>query len=286
MAFKLEGTIAHLHLPQWLQRLHQQLLSTFNHPQNANFLFSLLTGEKKGLSPGLLKDLECLNLRFLLSPSGLHLTGFLFFLKKRKAKFPIYLACWLLPTFYSMKRMAFLHMMTFLKKPISQINLLYITFIFSFICGHFYKSPQGFTYSFLIIGTFFSLNHMSLVKCFLAIAASHLLIAFFQGNDFSFVAMTFSLILVQIFSMLFPVFLIFIGSFYFIHSHWIEPVIRFFILLIHYAAKFSQGTFLTSSFMLLCLVWILLLDKNKKWILVCLLLHAGLAQAPAIFFNS
>jgi hypothetical protein len=55
---------------------------------------------------------------------------------------------------------------------------------------------------------------------------------------------------------------------------------------VNFSAKLVTGTFLTSSFMLLCVLWILLLNKKLKWILICLLLHAELAQAPSITFQS
>lgn len=282
---KPEGPQVPLHLPQWLQGLHQNLLTHFTHPQNAHFLFAILTGDKKGLSGCLLKDMNTLNLRFLLSPTGLHLTGFLFFFKKGKNRIPIYLACWLLPGFYSLKRLALLRFMTLFKKGITQIDRFYLTFFISFCCGHFFKSPLGFTYSFLLIGTFFSLNQMSFIEAFLAIAASHLVISFFSGDDFSFLALVFTLVLVQCFSLLLPLFFFFVFSFYITPSHWIEPFIRFFIVLIHYAAKFSNGTFLTSSLMLLCTLWILLLGKNKWWLVLCLLLHAELVHSPAIYWR-
>ena len=280
-----ESAQIHISLPQWLQGLHLRFLTYFNHPQNAHFLFAVLTGEKKGLSGSLLKDMETLNLRFLLSPSGLHLTGFLFFFKKGKKRLPIYLACWFLPSFYSLKRLALLRFMTLFKKEITQINLFYLTFIISFCCGHFFKSPMGFTYSFLLVGTFFTLHQMNYFEAFMAIAASHLLIAFFHGDDFSFLGLVFSLLLVQCFSILFPLFLLFIFSFYITPSAWIEPFIRFFIVLVHYGAKFSHGTFLTSSLMLLCALWILLLNKNKWWLVICIILHAELVQAPAIYWR-
>jgi hypothetical protein len=285
LVFKLKAEVVHIQLPHWLQNVHQAMLTYFTHPQNAHFLFSILTGERKGLSPGLIRDMNDLNLTFLLSPSGLHLAGYLFFMKNKKTRLPIYLACWLLPAFYSLKRMALLRLLTLFKKRISSVGLLSLTFIISFLCGHFFKAPLGFTYSFLLIGTFFSLNQMSLIKCFLAIAASHLLITFFHGDNFSFIGLGFSLILVQMFSLLLPIVIIFICSFYFFHSAWIESIIRAFIVLIHYAAKFSHGTFLTSSFMLLCVVWILLLNKEKKWLFICLFFHAELLQAPAIYLS-
>lgn len=277
------GNLGHVEMPQWILTLHQNLLRYFTRPQNANFLFSILTGQKGGLSARLVNDLDKLNLRFILSPSGLHLAGFLFFWKKGKKMLPIYLACWLLPTFYSLKRLALLRFFSLFNKKIKSINLFYLTFLISFLCGHFFKSPFGFTYSFLIVGTFFSIGYINIFKAFLALSASHLLIAIFQGNDFSFLGLLFSLILVNLFSFLLPLIFIFIGSFFIFPSHWLEPFIRFFIVLIHYAAKLSQGTFITSSVMLLCCLWILLLNKNKWWIMVCLILHSELVHAPAIY---
>ena len=79
--------------------------------------------------------------------------------------------------------------------------------------------------------------------------------------------------------------IIFVSSFYLFPTHWAEPVIRLYILLIHYAAKYSQGTFFTSSVMLLFCIWIILLDKNKYWIIICLFLHAELAHAPATYWQ-
>ena len=112
-----------VHLPQWLVKLHQNLLVQFTYPQNAHFLFSLLTGDKKGLSWHLLRDLDHLNLRFLLSPSGLHLSGFLFFMKKGKKRLPFYLACWFLPHFYSLKRLALLRFLSLFNRKIKFIKL-------------------------------------------------------------------------------------------------------------------------------------------------------------------
>jgi hypothetical protein len=106
---------------------------------------------------------------------------------------------------------------------------------------------------------------------------------FFMGGEFSFLGLLFAILLVQFFTILFPIIIIFIGSFYIFPSHWIEPVIRFFIVLIHYGAKYSHGTFLSATFMLLSILWILLLNKNLKWILLCLLLHSELAATPIIF---
>lgn len=274
-----------LQLPHWIQKLHHQLSEHFTHPQNAHFIFSVLTGEKKGLSPTLLKDLELLHLRFLLSPTGLHLTGYLFFLNRKK-RLPLYLACFFLPAFYSLKRIALMRLLSVFNRRIKQINIFYLTFIISFLFGHFTKSPLSFTYSFLLIGTFFSLKYMSLLKMFLAISASHLLLAFFQGDNFSFLAMILSILLVQIFVIFLPLIIIFITTFYIYPSHWIEPLTRFFILLIHFCAKLTIGSFLTSSFMLLCIVWILLLKKRKRWLLVCLCLHAGLVHSPAIYVQA
>jgi hypothetical protein len=281
--FRPTGEINHLNLPPWLLNFHQNLLAHFAHPQNANFLFSVLTGESTGLSGRLIHDLDNLNLRFLLSPSGLHLAGFLFFIRKGKKRIPIYLACWMLPNFYALKRITLLKFLSLFTKKIQMINLFYITFVVSFLCGHFFKSPLGFTYSFLIIGTFFSLGELSLTKAFLALSASHILIAIFQGNSFSFIGLLFSLLIVQLFTLLLPILLIFALSFYLYPSHWIEPVVRIFILVIHFASEYSRGTFLTSTVFLLISLWIILLDKNKWWILICLLFHAEVLHTPTIY---
>jgi hypothetical protein len=283
--FRPVAELNHLNLPQWLLNFHQNLLANFTYPQNANFLFSVITGESKGLSGRLIHDLDSLNLRFLLSPSGLHLAGFLFFIGKGKKRIPIYLSCWLLPNFYALKRITLLKFLSLFTKKIQMINLFYITFIISFLCGHFFKSPLGFIYSFLIIGTFFSLGELSLTKAFLALAASHILIAIFLGNSFSFIGLLFSLLIVRLFTLFLPIILIFALSFYLYPSHWIEPVVRFFILVIHFASVYSRGTFLTSTVFLLACLWIILLDKNKWWILICLLLHGEIVHAPAIYWQ-
>ena len=277
--FKLEVPIPAASMPHWLHNLDRDLALRFNKPQNAHFLLSILTGVKKGLSPKLITDLKILNLGFLLSPSGLHLGGLLYFIKGKK-RFPIYLVCWLIPGFFSLKRIALLKFLTSTKKTKYQFA---ITFIVSFLCGHFFKSPLGFIYSFLFIGTFYSIGKFSLLKIFLGLSASHLLINIFQGNEFSFVALFFSIILVQVFCLLFPICLIFLFSFYIHQSAWIEILIRSFIKLIHLGAKYSNGTFITSTTMILLFIWILLLQQKKKWLAITLILHTGNVNTPLLY---
>lgn len=271
-------------MPQWFLNYKMQVENVFIRPENANFIFAIFTGIKRGLSPQLIIDLKLLNLGFLLSPSGLHLTGILYFTKKIKKKFPWYLSFWLMPGLFSIKRMALLRVFSMHKK-LKGLMPLYLTFLISFLCGHFFKSPTGYIYSFLFIGTFFSINEFSLIKSFLAISATHILLSFFSGNDFSFLAVFFTLIFVQLFSYLFKLIIIFLLSFYFIPNNFIEPIIRFYIILIHKAAKLTHGTFYTSSFMLLIAIWIILLRKNKKWVFLCLILHAELTHAPSVFIE-
>ena len=281
MVFKVKGFKQSFDMPQWLEHLEDKMVINFKRPEDAHFLFSVFTGNKRGLFPKLLADFKLLSLGFLLAPTGLHLSGILYFYRKTKKKFPFYLSAWCLPGFFSLKRMALFRLLNMSPK-LKGLSPFYITFIISFFCGHFVKSPQGYIYSFLFIGTFLCLGEWSLFRGFMALAAAHLLINCFQGDAFSFVGLFFSLILVQIFSFLFPIFIIFIVSFYIFPSHWIEPLIQFFIFSIHTAAQFSHGTFLTSSFMLLTAIWFFLLEKKKRWILLFLLLHSELAETPLI----
>jgi hypothetical protein len=61
-----------------------------------------------------------------------------------------------------------------------------------------------------------------------------------------------------------------------------ESIIHLFIQLIHLGAKITHGSFLSSTFFLLAAVWILLLRKKNRYLLIALYLHGNVANTPTI----
>ena len=76
-----------------------------------------------------------------------------------------------------------------------------------------------------------------------------------------------------------------LGSFHFLRINWIEVVIRYFILMIHWSAKLTIGSFMSASFFLLIAIWIILFKQKKRYLLIALLLHGNALQAPMIIVN-
>ena len=280
--------------------IHGELFKkSFTHPQNANIAWAMISGEKKGISPNLLKDFKALDLLFFFSPSGIHLSAILllfFFLinkltnKKtsRILKFGFLIGAYFLP-FLAIKRIVILRLLIILKRSfkykISIEILFFTTFIISFFLGHYQASPMGFIMSFLYIGTFLAFSDQSRVHLFLVLCSSHLLIVFFNGAEFSFLATLLSLPCVAMFSFLLPFIYLNLGSFHFLRINWIEIVIRYFILMIHWSAKLTIGSFMSASFFLLIAIWIILFKQKKRYLLIALLLHGNALQAPMIIVN-
>lgn len=288
--------------PLFMVHYKQKIKSHFERPENANILFSFFTGDKNGISPYTKLAFKRVNLIYLFSPSGIHLSGIFlflsFFLKKIKTKWIRHAlkACslssfFLLPNFESIKRLVILRLLfqfKFLSKiKISTEKVFIITFLFSFLIGQYYASPLGYIFSFAFLGTFFSLRNSPKVMLILGLYSTQLIIGLFMGNKVSLVAVACGLFGSFIFTLLFPFFLIFLMSFWIIQINWIEPFIRFYVVGVQMVSKCLSGSFTSSSVFLILAIWVIMFSSfsmKKGFILLILIfLHTNTAMAPALF---
>lgn len=288
-------------LPEFITDMHRDFKDQFQYPQNANILWAFMTGEKRGISPKILKSFNKLEIGFFFSPSGIHLSGFLamifYLLKKIKnknkkitriTKWIFLIAAFSLP-YLAIKRIVILRILylsqMFLKKRISIEILFLLTFLISFGLGHFSESPLGFILSFLYMGTFIALRDQSRSTIILGLFSSHLLIAFFSGSEVSLVSLLLNLPLIAIFAFLLPAFYFYFLTFQWIDFNWIELIVRIFILSVHWTAKLTNGTLVSSTVFLIMAAWIILLKKQKRYLVLFLLLHGNVAISPAFFYS-
>ena len=96
--FKSTGQSHHLVVPEIIESKNQNFKRTFQDPQCAHVAWALLTGEKSGISAKSKNDFEDLQLNFLFSPSGMHLTALLSLIlilpRKLKHKKTLYFLPW------------------------------------------------------------------------------------------------------------------------------------------------------------------------------------------------
>jgi len=289
-------------IPPFLSRYKAQVKEHFAKAENANILFSFVTGNKSGISPYTKKAFKRLNMSFLLSPSGIHFSALFvfvaFFLKKIKIKWIRFLAksciissLFFLPNFESLKRLGILRLIfqfKFLAKlKISLETVFFLTFILSFIFGQYKASPLGFIYSFAFLGTFFSLRNNSKIILILGLFSTQLILALFLGDKVSLLSIPCGLFGSFLFTFLFPVFVLFLFTFWIIPINWVEPIIKLYVTSIQTTSKLLNGSFTSSSLFLIFAVWILMFHKAsiRKNIGFCLLLflHTNTAMNPVIY---
>ena len=288
--------------PAFLRPYQRKIKESFKRPENANVLFSFITGNKNGISPYTKKAFKKVNLSHLFSPSGIHYGSVLFllfyFFKGLKVKWPlrvgkiaIYSSTFFLPGFYSIQRLSILRIL-FQIKFISKLKLevehiFLLTFLISFLLGHYDKSPLGFLMSFAFLGTFFSFRAESKLKLILGLYSTQLIIGLFLGEKVSLLSIPIGLIGSFCFAFLFPVLLLFLGTFWLVPFNWGEPLLRGYIVSIHWFARALQGSFTSSSIFLILGLWVLMFMKNdkRKYAIVMILffLHTNTAMTPVIF---
>lgn len=289
-------------IPPFLARYKSQVKEQFKKPENANILFSFITGNKTGISPYTKKAFKKLNLSFLLSPSGIHFTAlFIFvayFLKKIKNKWIRYVtkasivsSFFFLPNFEALKRLGILRLLfqvKFLAKlKISLETIFFLTFVLSFIFGQYKASPLGFIFSFAFLGTFFSLRDSSKIILILGLFSTQLILALFLGDKVSLLSIPCGLFGSFLFTFLFPVFVLFLLTFWAIPFNWVEPLLQLYIKGIQLTSKLLNGSFTSSSIFLILAIWILMFHKasKRKYMGFCVLLflHTNTAMNPVIY---
>jgi hypothetical protein len=288
--------------PQFIHTYQTKIKEQFIKPENANILFGFVTGNKNGISPYTKNAFKKVNLSFLFSPSGIHIAGILiilnFLLKgikikwvKHFSKIIAFSIVFFLPGYNSIKRLMILRIIfqfKFLSKlKISPEKIFILTFICSFLLGHFISSPLSFIYSFAFLGTFFSLRNNSLVILILGLFSTQLILALFMGDKVSLISIPLGLLGSLIFSFMFPILLIFLLTYWCIHINWVEPIIRTYVLGVQMSAKYLNGSFTSSSIFLILAIWVLMYPRSfkRKYLLFCVLLflHTNTAMTPSIF---
>lgn len=284
-------------IPELIKKRHRALKASFKYAQNANITWAVITGEKKGITPRVQKSFNSLELGFLFSPSGIHLAAlmgmiFYFINKINSKKIPklikwiFLLSVYFLP-YLTIKRLVIFRILFYLqrlfKKRISIENIFLITFSISFLLGHFKESPLSFIPSFLYMGTFIALRDFSKFTIVLGLFSSHLIIALFSGSEVSLISLVLNIPLITLFSLLMPLVYLYFASFQWIDFNWLEWIIRSFIVLVGWTAKLVQGTFLSSTVFLILAVWVVLLKKQKRYLILFLFLHGNVANSPALF---
>lgn len=289
-------------VPSFLNRYKAQVKEHFKRPENANILFSFITGNKNGISPYTKKAFKKVNLSFLLSPSGIHYSALFvfvaYFLKRIKFKWVRYLtkativsSVFFLPNFESLKRLGILRLifqLKFLAKlKISLEMVFFLTFILSFALGHFKISPIGFIFSFAFLGTFFSLRDSSKLILILGLFSTQLILALFLGDKVSLLSIPCGLFGSFLFTILFPICILFLLTFWIHPINWLEPILRTYIVGIQSTSKLLNGSFTSSSIFLILAIWLLMFHQNntRKYIVFSLLLflHTNTAMNPVIY---
>lgn len=277
--------------------LKSDVLDSFDQARNGHAFWAFLTGDKQQVSPKLKRDFNQLELGFLFSPSGLHLSAFLFLLicifKKflsskttSRLKLLCYGVFYFFPSF-AIKRIVILRLLIFLKLRLKKswaLEKLFIaTFAISFMLGHYFQSPLGFIKSFLFMGTFISLRVYSRWIMLLGLFIAHLLLALFSGHEVSPLALLLNIPLLSFFGAMMSLSAIYLVTFKWIQFNWMENLVAFFLWMIKKSVKLVVGTQLNTSIFLLLGLWIILLKKDKRWLVLCFFLHANLAHSPALF---
>ena len=289
--------------PTFLVAYKAQIKEQFIKPENANILFSFITGNKTGISPYTKKAFKKVNLSFLLTPSGIHFSALFifitFFIKKIKnriirsvLKFATLSSVFFFPNLESLKRLGILRILfqfKFLTKlKVSLEMIFFLTFFISFIFGQYKTSPLGFIYSFSFLGTFFSLRDHSKLMLIYGLFSTQLILALFLGEKVSLLSIPFGLFGSFIFSLLFPLLVLFLLTFWFIPINWAEPLIKLYVTAIKLTAKYLNGSFTSSSVFLIFAIWLLMFQKNSTYkyiaLALFLFLHTNTAMNPVIYY--
>jgi len=281
-------------LPAFLSQQKMDFKKSFLSPTNGQIAWSYISGDKKNIPPRVYSDFNELQIAYLFSPSGIHLAGLLFFayflLKKiNRVRLFLLLILYCLP-YLAIKRLIIFRLLFIIKNKfklaLSIENLFLITFFLSFIFGHYQLSRLSFILSFLYMGTFISLRHESRIVCLLGLLATHLLVAFFSLQELSPLSLLINLPLLTYFSALLPLSYLYLIIFKIFSINWLEPLVKFFLINIHWMAKIAHSSSISSSLFLILFIWMILLRQNKMVIALFLFLHTNTLQCPALFYNS
>jgi len=286
-------------VPEFLKNYKSQMKSDFKKPENAAILFSFFTGNKEGISNYTKKAFRKIYLSYLFTPSGTHLQGMLyllfFFLKKRSRVFyfGVSLGLLIFPNSFSFHRLGmsrlFNQIKILSKLKYSREFAFYLLFFTLFLWGNFTQSTLSFIYSFFFMGTFVAFSLRSKRELVVALYSTHLVLGILLGNEVSFLGIIIGLLGGFIFSLLFPLLVLFFSTYWLIHFNWGEIIIRSFVLSAHFLSKCLLGTFSSASLPLLLACWVLLINRPFKMkfylFALFLLIHSGVSSTPTILYT-
>jgi hypothetical protein len=275
------------------------LIDSFETARNGRVFWGFLTGDKDAISPKLKNQFNLMELGFLFSPSGLHLSGFLlllFFLSKKVMpkkvfstfKTAVTFICYFLPSL-SIKRIVILRLLIFFKARFKMNwrieSLFFVTFLLSYFLGHYSLSPAGFVMSFLFMGTFISLRDQSRLMILLGLFSAHLLLSAFNGESVSLPALIVDIPLLSFFTLIMALSGPYLLSFRLVSFNWMEYLIQSFLWLVKKSSKLVIGTHMHASLFLLLGLGIYFYKRDKRFLVASFVLHAGLANSPSFFVS-
>lgn len=276
-----------------------ELIDSFESARNGRVFWSFLTGDKEAISPKLKNQFNLMELGFLFSPSGLHLSGFLLLLYFFSRKFmpkkvfstfkaAVTFICYFLPSL-SIKRIVILRILIFLKSRFKMKcpleSLFFVTFLLSYFLGHYSLSPAGFVMSFLFMGTFISLRDQSRRVIILGLFSAHLLLSSFNGKSVSLPALILDIPLLSFFTLIMALSGPYLLSFRLVSFNWMEYLIQSFLWLVKKSSKLVIGTHVNASLFLLLALGMYFYRKDKRFLVAAFVLHAGLANSPSFFVS-
>ena len=274
-------TSSRLSIPQWVQELRPSFDRSFKEDVHARLLWSLLTGDKRLISPAFSRAMNSLQLAFLLSFSSYQLYFFWWiaekaFKKIQPKKTKIVLRALLITVtffmpFLSIKRLAIMRALKFFNREFRfHLSLEFIfvfTFVLSFLLGHFSQSPISFIFSFLFIGGFIACDSYSRKELTLCLLSNQIIISLYFHKSYFLLSILTVMALVPL-----TLFLIVIGYFYllsfrWIELNWIESGVQIYMSLIKWMSKLIAFSEITPSFAWLFLVWMMLLKIRARYFL-------------------
>ncbi len=291
--------------PKWVQGKYKSISKKFSNKEYARLLTSYVTGAKVRIKKEIKnahKETTCMH---LFTPSGVHFSAFLcmlypliLFISKLSKNLATFITLsincfpFFLDGMFSLKRIAIMRFFHFfLKKKILDLNFFnfinkhalilsfYLTFVIDFFIGSYQASPFSFTYSFLFLGTIISCverQKRSPVNIFFGILGGQIIVSCMTGQAVTLVGVMLGFLLTNIFTILFPIFVIYFFFHNFLPESIIEFLMRVFVELMQWCANLSLKTSpLPNDFFMLLIVIVstLQIDKLKKlWIIFFLLL--------------
>ena len=265
---------------------------------------AFLCGVKKGIKRKTLIAYKKLNLYHLFTPSGIHyscllilLTPLILLLKRFNKKMEtitkviLYLSPWILPGFYSLKRIGAMKAIKMIP-PFKKTTFSFIFFFYFFIDYFFGTrelSPISYNFSFLFIGVIALAHNESYLKLSLFLFIGQMLYACVFSQTVNPLSFIFSFSLTALFS---PLFILIMIENFLPKILFLEEVSNFFVRAFNEIVQFSFqlispiGDLIPSIFLIISCYFF---TQNKKYSAIFfLLIHSpnALNLSPSLFRQS